>query len=110
MTARQPAEWAPQAAIWTAFPSDASLWQDDLVSAQGEVAAMVFAIADNGTHVHMLVDGDDALEGARELVDEHPGVTLWPAHFGDIWLRDTGPIFLDDGGAAGFRFNGWGGK
>lgn len=108
---RQPAEWAPHAAIWTAWPSDASLWQEDLEPAQAEVAAMVAAIvADGGEPVELLVDGPEAEATARLALADHPSVRIHQRTFGDIWLRDTGPLFLSDGSAAGFRFNGWGGK
>lgn len=108
---RQPAEWAPHAAIWTAWPSDASLWQEDLEPAQAEVAAMVAAIiADGGEPVELLVDGLEAEASARFALADHPSVRIHQRKFGDIWLRDTGPLFLSDGSAAGFRFNGWGGK
>jgi agmatine deiminase len=111
MTARQPPEWAPHHAIWTAWPSDASLWLDNLEPARVEVAAMVKAIVeDGGEVVELLVDGDAAEASARSVFNAHPSVRLHRQKFGDIWLRDTGPLFLSDGSAAAFRFNGWGGK
>jgi agmatine deiminase len=42
-----------------------------------------------------------------------PFATVIEQAFGDIWLRDTGPILVDEDGvpaARTFRFNGWGGK
>jgi agmatine deiminase len=111
MTARQPAEWAPHAATWTAFPSHAELWEDDLAPAQAEVAAMVRAIA-AGERVELLVANDAAEAEARRLLDGS-NVRFHRYGFGDIWLRDTGPLFMASphgAAAAGFRFNGWGGK
>lgn len=111
MTARQPAEWAPHAATWTAFPSHPELWEDDLTAAQEEVAAMIRAVA-RGERVEVLVANADAAAAARALLGD-ADVRLHDYGFGDIWLRDTGPLFLQSpfgAAAAGFRFNGWGGK
>ncbi len=111
MTARQPAEWMPHAATWTAFPSHAELWEDDLAPAQAEVAAMVRAIA-QGERVELLVANAEAEAQARELL-AGANVGFHRYGFGDIWLRDTGPLFMASpvgAAAAAFRFNGWGGK
>ena len=111
MTARQPAEWMPHAATWTAFPSAADLWEDDLAPAQAEVAAMVRSIA-AGERVELLVANDAAMAVARNLL-AGADVGFHAYGFGDIWLRDTGPLFMQSpvgAAAAGFRFNGWGGK
>ncbi len=117
MTRYVPAEWAPHRAMWVGFPSHAELWRDDLAPAQAEVAALARALAGPGhERVRLMVVGDAAEDAARALLDGQPGVEIVRGAFGDVWLRDTGPIFLRDGEerafacAAAFRFNGWGGK
>lgn len=102
-----PAEWAPHKAIWTAWPSDPLLWQDDLEPARAEVGAMVRALA-AGDKVKLLANGELAAAAARAAAGDVAEVIDAP--FGDIWLRDTGPIFTADGAAVSFAFNGWGGK
>ena len=109
-----PAEWAPHQAMWLGFPSRADLWQEDLEPAQEEVADLARALAqEGGERVRLIVHGDEAEAAARRLLAEAPGVEIVRGQFGDIWFRDTGPIFVEEKGAlvaAGFRFNGWGGK
>jgi len=102
-----PAEWAPHAAIWTAWPSAADLWEADLEPARAEVAAMVRALAD-GDAMRVLANGAEAVASARTALGDAAEVIAAP--FGDIWLRDTGPIFSSRDAGAAFRFNGWGGK
>ncbi|MFZ4121013.1 MAG: agmatine deiminase family protein [Caulobacterales bacterium] len=102
-----PPEWAPHKAIWTAFPSDAALWEEDLAPAQNEVAAMVRALA-AADRMRVLAAGTKAYRAALAAVGDVAEVIETP--FGDIWLRDTGPIFGPNATAHRFRFNGWGGK
>ena len=111
MTARQPAEWARHAACWTAWPSHAELWEDDLQPARAEVAALIRAVA-AGERVELLVvDAAAEADARRALAGVDVG--FHAQQYGDIWLRDTGPLFLQSAAgaaAAAFRFNGWGGK
>jgi agmatine deiminase len=105
-----PPEWTPQRAIWTAWPANEEEWNGDLASPRRDVAALVHALAPSN-HVRLLVDGDEAEASARAALDG--AAELIPAHYGDIWLRDTGPIFARIGNKAialRFQTNGWGGK
>ncbi|MCC7266479.1 MAG: agmatine deiminase family protein [Caulobacteraceae bacterium] len=104
-----PAEWAPHRAMWLGFPSHADLWEDDLAPAQAEVAALARALAGPGGERVRLLATAEGLGAARDLTGGAPGVEIALGRFGDIWRRDTGPIFAG-GTANAFGFNGWGGK
>jgi len=112
MTKTMPAEWAPQDWVWIGFPHAADLWEADLAPAQRQIAALANAIADTGQQVRLVVRDQTTQLAARKLISE--AVLLEQHPYGDIWLRDTGPltVFAPDGmrRAQGFQFNGWGGK
>ena len=105
-------EWAPHEAVWIGFPSDPALWLGDLKAAEQEVAAFATAIhaGGRGEKVWLVAAHEGAADSARKLA---PFAEVIVEPFGDIWLRDTGPIILGSGSgrrAQGFGFNGWGGK
>ena len=109
MTRVPPPEWAPHAAVWIGFPSHPELWEDDLDQAREEVAAFARAVhaEGRGEQVVLVAADGEAAAAARDLA-AFAQVAVQP--FGDIWLRDTGPIVDGDGRAHDFLFNGWGGK
>ncbi|HEY0102076.1 MAG TPA: agmatine deiminase family protein, partial [Brevundimonas sp.] len=112
MTTPVPAEWSPHRAMWVGWPSHADLWEENLEPAQAEVEALVRALAGPGRErVRLLVGHGEALADAQSRFDGVANVEVVDGRFGDIWLRDTGPIFgAGSASAAAFRFNGWGGK
>ncbi|MBP1773423.1 MAG: hypothetical protein H6P99_2586 [Holophagaceae bacterium] len=112
----QPAEWDRHSACWLAWPGHGHLWRENLAPAQAEWAALCLAIAEQGGEgLEILVQDDAAEAAARAALAPVLGqVRFHRVPVGDIWLRDTAPIFVKDVDgrlqAACFRFNGWGGK
>ena len=107
-----PAEWAPHRAMWVGWPSHGELWKEAFEQAKDEVEALVRALAGPGREqVKLMVGSDEALPEAQARLAGVENVTVVPARFGDIWLRDTGPIFGEHSETANaFAFNGWGGE
>ena len=85
-----PPEWALLKAVWTAWPADPDEWNGDLEAPRRDVAAMVRALSETNS-VRLLVNGPEAEASARAAVGG--GADFVQARYGDIWLRDTGPIF-----------------
>lgn len=111
MTMIMPPEWAPQDWLWIGFPHLAEEWPGWLEPAQEQMAAFASAVAESGQEVRLLVRDEANEARARALVSA--AVKLERRAYGDVWLRDTGPLVVFDGEARiarRFGFNGWGGK
>jgi agmatine deiminase len=106
-----PPEWHPQQWLWIGFPHDADEWPGFLGRAQEQIAAFANAVAESGQEVRLIVR--DAANAARARALCTASVKLEQRRYGDVWLRDTGPLVVSRGGALlakRFGFNGWGGK
>ncbi|MUM16936.1 agmatine deiminase family protein [Mycobacterium sp. CBMA271] len=109
-TWRMPDEGEPHLRTWMAFGASEEIWGQRLNRrVQQNLAAIAQAIA-QFEPVSMLVRPQET-ELARKLAG--PDVDLIPAPLDDLWIRDSGPVFVrnDSGSAAvDFNFNGWGNK
>ncbi|NJK34022.1 MAG: agmatine deiminase family protein [Oscillatoriales cyanobacterium SM2_2_1] len=108
-----PAEWMPHQACWLAFPSHEDLWEGALTATQQEVISLVRAIAVTEA-VELLVLNDAIADLATHAFATLP-VRLHHIPFGDIWMRDIGPIFVHHRtehriASLTFAWNGWGHK
>jgi len=108
---RMPEEGDPHAATWMAFGASARIWGKRLLPVvQENLANIARAIAAHEP-VKMLVREAD-YETASRLCGSSVDLVVQPID--DLWMRDTGPVFVKDRagrhGGVGFNFNGWGDK
>lgn len=107
-----PAEWAPHARTWMAWPCRLEPWG----SAEGLLRAQVghakVARAISGFEKVTIAVRPQDMDEARMSVGK--GVEFLEIDLDDSWARDSGPMFVTDGrdGVAGvhWRFNAWGNK
>lgn len=107
---RVPDEGEPQARTWMALAHDEAIWGDDLIDGVRADQIRIANTIAGFQPVRMLVLPEDRAWAQRQVASS---VELLDADFNDLWVRDTGPVFLVGKGslkAVGLNFNGWGGK
>jgi agmatine deiminase len=116
---RQPAEWERHDAVWLAWPTHEELWRDALRTVQDSFVAFCEGIVAQGSNSSAPAERLEILCPQRRLAEAekrlgHLKPRFHEILFGDIWLRDTAPIFTHNARgqveAQVFHFNGWGGK
>ncbi len=106
-----PDEAEPHRRTWMAFGAGQKIWGKKLLpEVQRNLATIAKTIA-RYEPVSMLVNQAD-LGTAKQLVGSQ--VQLVVAPLDDLWIRDTGPVFVVNRqgkkAAVDLNFNGWGGK
>jgi agmatine deiminase len=106
-----PAEWQPHASTWMAWPHDDEQWIGMLEPVRREFTVLVDTIA-RFEPVDLLV-ADDESEGDARARLSGSSIRFHRVPHQDLWLRDSGPIFVAQHGElllVDWEFNGWGGK
>jgi len=105
-----PAEWAPHAGTFMAWPCRQTVWPARMAAARTQYAGLAREIARFET-LTMIANPADAAQ-ARATCG--PTVEVLEVPIDDSWARDSGPTLLRNaaGALAGvaWRFNAWGNK
>lgn len=118
-----PAEWAPHAGTWTAWPHDDEQWLGYLEPVRKEFAVFLNTLA-RFEPVNLLLADQESLSDAKSRLSGTLTFHLVPHN--DLWLRDSGPIFVTrkfpvplegreestaaEAALVNWEFNGWGKK
>ncbi|MBB1254521.1 agmatine deiminase family protein [Streptomyces sp. OF3] len=108
---RLPAETEPHDRTYLAWPPEDSVWDDLLPGLRRDIASIARAVAEYEP-VTLLADPRNAADARRACGS---GVEVLPVPVDDVWVRDTGPVFVtnprrDRLAGVDLRFNGWGGR
>lgn len=109
-----PAEWDAHKRCWMGWPFSRSIWRADAQPAKSAVVEIASAIA-AFEPVTVLASPELWMEARAALP---PNVRVVDMTIDDIWLRDSGPVFVKRPGpnqqcasvaGTAWKFNGWGG-
>jgi agmatine deiminase len=105
-TYRMPAEWAPHAATWIAWPHNPDDWPGKFQPIPWVYAEIVRHLS-RTEDVHILVNDLAAERRGADLARTH--FHRWPTD--RVWIRDSGPIFVKnaqgDLAVTNWKFNAW---
>ena len=96
---------------WMAFAASERIWDVELVPEVQRNLAAIAAVIARFEPVSMLVSPEE-MGRAKSLIGS-ANVELISADLDDLWIRDTGPVFVKSGSTTAgvdFNFNGWGNK
>ena len=111
---RMPAEWAPHAATWIAWPHNPEDWPNKFQPIPWVYCEIVRHLS-QVEDVHILVNDRAAEKRATNML-QRQGANLAHVHFhrwatDRVWLRDSGPIFVKNPAGkialTNWKFNAW---
>lgn len=106
-----PPEWAPHAAVWSAWPAGEEHWEGYLERVRADFAGFLRVLS-GFERVELIVRSAEAETDARARL-AGCDVGFHRRMHDDVWLRDCAPIFVTRAGevaAVDWVFNGWGDK
>lgn len=112
-----PAEWAQHRATWLAWPYDEETFPDRVEKVETALARMINAL-NKSERVELLVLNEEMKLRASEVIRSagtNPSKIIFHiTEYADIWLRDSGPIFVKNARGeiviSNWKFNAWGNK
>lgn len=110
-----PAEWEDTKSVWLTFPGTHTDWNYMIERIREQYLRLLKAFTDNGVRVNLISTPEDAdllsLEFSGAGIREELVRVISDIEFNDTWIRDYGPITVEEEGKKkwlDFGFNGWG--